>query len=380
METLTLSREMFPALADSGHAYLNSGASGPPPYHVLERMREADDSLSGPAYLEGPGLFAYQRETCARAREAAARLLGAQQEDVALTQNTTHGMNLGAFSLNWREGDEVISATIEHPGCLVPLHALEQRHGVKLNLLEPPITAEKVEAAMTPRTRLLALSHVDWSTGEVLPLEDICAASRDRDVMTLVDGAQSVGNIAVDAPATGADLYALTGHKWLLGPEGMGALYVRPGCQAQSTSIGFSALADPSAFAPEGSYELHAGARRFECSTISPELAAGFTEAARAAHERGSSGAGEIQRRANLLATLLSELPSIKLRSPTPVQSGLVSFEVEGVESKTAAERLLERKFVVRHLPQPTPYVRASVHLFNPDEELEAFARVVGKL
>ncbi len=343
-------------------------------------MRETDDLLSGPAYLEGVGLFARGAETNARARTAAARLVGAEEGDVALTQNTTHGMNLGVDSVGWREGDEVLSTTTEHPGCLAPLHNLRRRFGVGVNLVSPSVTAEKVEASLTPKTRLVALSHVDWTSGEVLPLEGICALARERNVLTLVDGAQSVGNIPVNVPATGADMYAFTGHKWLLGPEGMGALYVRRGLPVHSPNVGYLSLPDPSAFDATGGYDLHPGARRFEASTMSPALAAGFAAAAEAAHERGEAVPEGIRARADHLTDLLSDLPRVTLRSPRPAQSGLVSFEVEGMASKEVAERLLEQRFVVRFIPNPNSYVRASTHLFNTEEELGALARAVGEL
>jgi L-cysteine/cystine lyase len=289
-------------------------------------------------------------------------------------------MNLGAASIIWREGDEVISATTEHPGCLAPLHNLQRRFGVEVNLIVPPVTAEKVEANVGPRTRLVALSHVDWKSGEVLPLEEICALARERGVLSLVDGAQSVGAIPVGAEAIGADMYAFTGHKWVLGPEGMGALYVRPGCDVPSANVGFISLPDPSAFEAGGGYELRADARRFEASTVSPTLAAGFAAAAEAAYERGEAGFEGIRHRADLLAGLLSELPRVNLRSPRPAQSGLVSFEVEGVAAKEVAERLLEERFVLRHLPEPDSYVRASTHLFNTEEEIEGLAQAVARL
>ncbi len=376
----SLARDSFPALAGNDYAYLNSGASGPPPYHVVEASREADELCSGPAYLEGAGLFLRQAATNSRAREAAARLVGAGPDDVALTQNTTHGMNLGVAAIDWREGDEALSTTTEHPGCLAPLHNLRRRFGVGVNLVPPPVTPEKIEAALTPKTRLVALSHVDWTSGEVLPLEEICTLARERNVLTLVDGAQSVGNIPVDVRATGADMYAFTGHKWVLGPEGMGAFYVRPGLPVYSPNVGYHSLPAPSDFDAEGDYELRQDARRFEASTMSPALAAGFAAAAEAAYERGEAGFRGIRRRADLLMDLLSELPRVTLRSPRPAQSGLVSFQIEGVEAKEAAERLLERRFILRHLPGPNPYVRASTHLFNTEEELEALAKTVGGL
>ena len=373
---------MFPALADNSYVYLNSGGSGPPSFETIQAVREVDDLCSGPAYLEGVDLYAHQRDAYARAREATARLVHANPEDIALTQSTTHGMNLGTFALDWREGDEVISSRSEHPGCLVPLHALEKRHGVQLRLIEPPVTPEKIEKKITAQTRLVALSHVDWTTGEILPLGEICALARDLGALTLVDGAQSVGNIPVDIPTTGAAMYAFTGHKWVLGPEGIGGFYVRPGCEVASTNLGYASLSDPTAFRAEGGYweYVYDGARRFEASTMSPALAAGFAAAANAAYERGTEGFAEIRHRADLLASLLEEMPRVTLRSPHPAHSGLVSFEVEGVVAKEAAEKLLAEKFVVRFIPEPYPYVRASTHLFNTEEELEALAEAVNKL
>jgi selenocysteine lyase/cysteine desulfurase len=379
---MNLPRKMFPALAGNSYVYLNSGGSGPPSSDTIRAMREADDLCSGPAYLEGADFYAHQHATYARAREAAAQLVATNPENIALTQSTTHGMNLGAFALDWKPGDEVISSRSEHPGCLVPLHALEKRYGVQLKLLEPPITVEKVEAAMTARTRLVSVSHVDWTTGEILPLEEISALARERGALTLIDGAQSVGNITVDVTATDVDMYAFTGHKWVLGPEGMGGFYVRPGLEFGSTSLGYASLSDPSAFRAEGGYEehFHEGARRFEASTMSPALAAGLAEAADAVYERGSEGFRGIRRRADLLAGLLEEMPRITLRSPRPVHSGLVSFEIAGVTAKEAAERLLAQEFVVRFIPEPYPYVRASTHLFNTEEELETLAEAINKL
>lgn len=113
---------------------------------------------------------------------------------------------------------------------------------------------------------------------------------------------------------------------------------------------------------------------------MSPALAAGFAAATGAVHERGEEGFAEIRRRANLLMGLLEEMPRITLRSPRPARSGLVSFEVAGVAPKEAAERLLAQEFVVRFIPEPYPYVRASTHLFNSEEELEALAEAVNKL
>lgn len=378
MNHASIPRETIPALAGNDYAYLNSGGSGPPTRRVIEAGREADELCLGRAYLEGADFFTRQHEANDRARGAAARLVNADSGDIALTQNTTHGMNLGIFSIDWRAGDEAISVSSEHPGCIAPLHEIQTRFGVKLKLIDPPVTPEKIAQAMTPRTRLVALSHVDWTTGEELPLAEIASTVRERDAITLVDGAQSVGNIAVDIPATETDLYAFTGHKWLLGPEGMGALYVRPGCGVRSPNVGYASLAG--GFAYEGDYAQHPGARRFEASTVSPALAGGFAQAADDAAEFGGAGPEGIRARANLLMEMLDGLPGVEVVSPRPAHSGLVSFTVAGVGAKDASERLLAERLVVRFLPDTHPYVRASTHLFNTEAELAALADAVGRL
>ena len=377
-----LPRTLFPALDGNEYAYLNSGSSGPPSYATLDVMRRVDDELSGPAYRTGIGIFARQRELSDRARTSGAALVSAAPDDVALTQNTTHGMNLGVGALDWKAGDRVLSTTTEHPGCLVPLHVLRRRHGVQIELLSPSITPQKLADALDthPENRLVALSHVDWTTGELLPLRELCAVARERGILTLVDGAQSVGNVAVDVPATGVDMYAFTGHKWVLGPEGMGALYVRPGLQVTSPNVGFASLPNPTDFEIEGDYELRSDARRFEASTMNPGLCAGFAAAAEAVLERGNPGFEVIRSRAEYLMDLLAELPNVETLSPRPAQSGLVAFRVRGVEPKDAVERLLEESFVVRYLPAPNPGVRASTHLFNTEDELGRLAAAVARL
>ena len=110
---------------------------------------------------------------------------------------------------------------------------------------------------------------------------------------------------------------------------------------------------------------------------MSPALAGGFAAAAEAVCERGSAWFEEIRHRADLLMALLSELLRVTIRSPRPAGSGLVSFEVEGLAARDAVERLLEQGFILRYLPGPNSYVRASTHLFNTEDELEALTEAV---
>ncbi|MCS7007671.1 MAG: aminotransferase class V-fold PLP-dependent enzyme, partial [Gaiellaceae bacterium] len=205
-------RAEFPVL--ERYAYLQAGSVGPLARRTLAAMR-AEEDLD---LREGRGsLSRFERVLEAREalRGALAALLSVRAEQVALTASTTDGCNIVLAGLELAPEDEVVTTTDEHFGLLGPLRA----SGATIVVVDPD--PERIAAAVTSRTRLLALSHVLWTTGEVLPVRELKAATG---LPLLVDGAQSVGAIPVDA--SGLDFYTVSGQKWLCGPEGTGALVV----------------------------------------------------------------------------------------------------------------------------------------------------------
>ena len=205
-------RAQFPVLERL--AYLQAGSVGPLARGTTEAMRAAEER----ALHEGRGALA-QFTRLVEAREELrgeiAALVGVSADKVALTASTTDGCNIALAGLDLREGDEVITTTDEHFGLIGPLHT----SGARVVVVEPE--PERIIEAVTPRTRLIALSHVLWTTGAVLPVHELKAATG---LPILVDGAQSVGVFPVDA--SGLDYYTISGQKWLCGPEGTGALVV----------------------------------------------------------------------------------------------------------------------------------------------------------
>ena len=169
----------------------------------------------------------------AEARAAVAAVLGTDVDAVALTHSTTDAMNAGSLALDWRAGGRVVTTRSEHPGGLGAFYALRER-GVEIAFVDAgddgddARTLEAFDAAITPGTRLVALSHVQWTTGAVLPVADIATLAHARGALVIVDGAQAAGAIPFRFDELGVDLYALSAQKWLLGPEGMGALVVAP--------------------------------------------------------------------------------------------------------------------------------------------------------
>jgi L-cysteine/cystine lyase len=343
-------RAQFPVL--ERYAYLNAGSSGPLPRAAVDAVRarlERDlaEGRSGQAYIES---ILEGRE---RVRDGLAAVLGTSAELVALVDSTTRGCQIAVAGLGLGAEDEVVTSDQEHFGLLGQLHA----SGARVVVAEADEDA--LLAAVTPRTRLIAVSHVLWTTGRRL---DLARLRRPDGPPVLVDGAQSAGAIPVDLGDS--DFYTVSAQKWLCGPEPSGALYVRHPDQLR--------VALPSAFSPEshdepdGSFVPKDGARRFDSGWIGTPALAGL-EAALAVHPewRYEAGATAAARCRELLE------PLVDIVTP-PGQSTLVSFRPPGDPTELVAS-LAERGVIVRELPGLN-LVRASCGWWTNDDDLGRLA------
>ncbi len=217
-------RAALPALRDV--TYLNVGTEGIMAEPVLR------EHLRAVAWHETHGHYgqAAVLELLEASRARLARLLDVAPDELALTTNATDGVNLVAFGHAWAPGDEVLLSDQEHPAVTFPFFNLQRqgRAQVRIFRIDPDATRTlaNFRGALTDRTRMAVFSHVSCETGIRLPAAELCAAAGARGVLTLVDGAQSVGQFPVHPRAIGADFLTGNGHKWLCGPKGTGFLYV----------------------------------------------------------------------------------------------------------------------------------------------------------
>ncbi len=397
--------------------YLNTGTSGPIPRSSDEAMRQIEDYelRYGRASADAHDELLGRMDEC---RAAVAAILHATPDSVALTRSTTDGLNAAAWSIDWRPGDEVVTTTIEHAGLLAPLAALQER-GVVVRLADvgdggdDEVTLTAIRAEMSPRTRLIALSHVSWITGAMLPVAAIGGLAADAGAWYAVDGAQSAGAIDVDPAALGADFYAIPAQKWLLGPEGMGALWVSPraiaearqpyagwwttdeatahgrvGQAAPRQAATRQALAAAPRQAPAAgglqpiSLRPWADARRFDTTGFHRPSVAGFGRSAGWLamhvglpwiHERGP-------RLAAAVADQLAATPGVTVLTPRARMATLVTFRIAGWTAEETVDALRRRVFAtVRTLPGMDA-LRASVGWFNSEPELERFLGAVAEV
>lgn len=217
--------------------YLDSGASAQKPQVVIDAISAAYAGEYANVHRGLHFLSNLATDNYERVRATIARFLNAPREDeVIFTTGSTEGINLVSYA--WaaprlQPGDEIVLSLLEHHANIVPWHFLRERQGVVLRWVEPEpdgsLPAEKVLAAVGPRTRLIAITHMSNVTGTVV---DVGAIARGTDVPVLVDGSQAAVHMPVDLGALGCDFYAITGHK-LYGPSGSGALWVRAERQAE---------------------------------------------------------------------------------------------------------------------------------------------------
>jgi L-cysteine/cystine lyase len=352
-------RAELPVLAHK--AYLNTGTFGPLPRRTVEALwlwerRALEEGRAGRAFFEEVV------ELRAELRRRLGELIGAPEGTVALTSSTTEGCAIVVAGLGLGSEDEVVTTDAEHPGLLGALQCSPT--GVRVAAIRDRPAAEAlaaIRAELTPRTRLIAVSHVAWTSGAVLPVRELAGDG----VPVLVDGAQSAGAIPVDVRELGCDFFTVSGQKWLLGPDATGALYVR------GDWVERLRLTAPSYLSWEDTVELvpWPDARRFESSWAPPGSVAGLVAALDVAAEAGE---GRFER-ARQVAGRCRELVAARAEIVTePDQATLVSFRPDR-DAADLVEELAARGVVVRDMPG-LGWVRASCGFWTSEEELERLA------
>ena len=222
-------RAEIPATASL--TYLNTGWQGPCPRSVIAAVQETFAMESaGPT---APPVNQERLDLFRAARRAMAGLINATPQEITLQQNTTEGINIVVSGLGLKPGDEVIICSMEHPSVVVPFYYSRERYGAKAKIVtlsagdSDAEVLSRFEDAITPATRLIILSHVTYGSGQLLPIAAISRLAHERGGYVLLDAAQTVGQMPVDVRELDCDFCAFPGHKWLLGPAGTGALYVR---------------------------------------------------------------------------------------------------------------------------------------------------------
>lgn len=361
--------------------YFNNGTMGPVPDYTINRMidemrynaihgAETDYKGEGPQLLTG-----YFPEVELRTKVAG--LINADYKEVVLTQNATFGMNYVANGLDLREGDELLNTDQEHGGGFAAWQLLAKRRGCVYKQAKIPIPAndpdEIVDAIfkeVTPRTKVIAIPHILSVFGVVMPVKRICAEARNRGIFTILDGAQTVGQIMVDVKDIGCDAYYSSLHKWLLAPGGSGLLYI------SEDRIGgiWSTIASYN----WDNQEDH-GFRLMQSGTGNTALYKGLDAAIDFYHTIGAERwTGRIRELGDYLRASLQEIDKVTIYSSVHPEmcAGMTTYACEGYTGPELQKHMWEKE---RLQPRSVgkEYLRHCVHIYNNTDEIDRAIEVI---
>jgi selenocysteine lyase/cysteine desulfurase len=364
-------REQFPLTRE--RAYFNTGGLGASPYAVTDAVKGKMDELE---------LICETGRTdqlWAEIKGDAARLLGCDAREIAFVRNTTEGINIVAYGLPWKQGDEVILSTHEHVGNSLPWVSLTKSHGIVIRLFEPSTASaqenlDRIMKLAGKRTRLISVPHVVTTTGLLLPVREISSFAKSKGIWSFVDGAQTAGMMPFNLHEIGCDAYATSGHKWLLGPKETGLLYVREGMMPTITPRfvgGHSAEVD----LLKGTMSLAPTAERYEYGTVSTPLRVGLGAAVRFIQRIGIQTVWERDRAlADRLADGLRQIPEVRVLSPEDpsLRSAMTTFEHARVGQLKMQEHLNTYNLRTRNVTEGgLAALRISTHIYNSFDEVQ---------
>lgn len=376
-------RDELPAIKSC--VYLNTGTNGPICRASAEAMREEAEK----EYLEGrylPFIEDLYREMDVT-RSMVGDFIGADHKEIALTHSATEGMNIVLWGINWQRGEEIITTNREHVAGLAPIALVKQRFGLNVKYLEVEYGQEYDEEAfldrfrqsITSRSRLLVVSHVSFSTGLTFPLKRLSNICHENGMYILVDGAQGAGATPLDVHDCGVDFYSLAGRKWLLGPEGIAALYIAKHriSEIDPTYISPSSVQHRHDLDISSPYVLPAPfAARFQTATaFNRPILLGFREALN--YLLNDVGKDWLLKRiaesVKYLRGKLEDIPEITIVTPAGAEAGFIHFLIKDWEPSAFCTIMNEKNYMIRPVPKkhlPAP-IRVSVGFYNTLTELD---------
>ncbi len=376
-------REECPAVRDT--VYLNTGTCGPLPKRVHTAMlttmeEELTHGRIGPTHYSS--LIAAGKEV----KVASAAILHCQPGELAITDATRDGMNIAIAGYPWQRGDEIITSNIEHPGGLIPTFLTKKRYGTRVRIADIGVgdigtdaIVREFERLVTPRTKMIVISHISYTTGAVLPVKEIVAMAHSHDVLVTVDAAQSYAQLPLDMYDLGADFFACPGQKWLCGPEGTGVFYARESSVGELSQVfasGGGAVSGTLDYYG-ADYQVAPGAARFDRGGDNLALLVGqrvATEWFR--DEVGLEWAYErIARLGHYAAERLRAMPGITVVTPEECMAGLITFVMDGITPTDLKLRLRDDhnvtiRDVVKYINNPVAS-RVSTGFYNNEEDID---------
>ncbi|MGA7672818.1 MAG: aminotransferase class V-fold PLP-dependent enzyme [Nitrolancea sp.] len=381
MPDLNTIRKMVPGVLDT--VYMNTGTCGPLPRVAHDAVVEEINHDLTKARISSEH-FPHIGELRTDVRNVVASAIGANPDEIAITSSTTDGMYSSIMGYRWQVGDELIISNIEHPGGLIPSFLAKRRYGIRVRVADIGLgggdatrIVSQFEKLITPRTRMIAISHVSYTTGACLPVKEIVEMAHSHDVLVSVDAAQSYGALHLDMHDLDVDFYACSGQKWMCGPDGTGAFYVKASSLGElEQTLGSGGMVRGTLDYYGGTYSPAVGAARFDTAGRNTALLAGQKAATKwILEDVGVEWASKhITELVQSTYDQIAALNGVTMVTPREALAGLIAFNVDGIEPPELSSRLAEEhnvtiRFVTKYINNPDA-ARVSVGFYNNDEDV----------
>ena len=368
--------------------HFNNAGSSLPADNVVNTVVDylLDEAMNGGYETE----FKYQAEL-ENTYTLIARLINAEINEVAIVENASLGWGLAFNGIQFERGDEVITSEMEYSTNLLGYLNARNLYGIEIKYVHQDengnFPVADLEAAINPKTKLIAITHIASGSGTMLPIVEIGAIAKKHKILYLVDACQTIGQVPIDVKQINCDMLSVTGRKYLRAPRGTGFLFVKKAVQPLLKT--FFMDSHTASLVSETEFIVRDDARRFELYEKNRGLCLGLSKAVELALSIGVDRIWQrVQTLADLLRLELGKIPGVIVHEKGDLKCGIVTFSIEGFEAATVKKMLHERSVNVsvsnaastllymrtNHLDL---IVRASVHYYNTEEEIAIMCEIL---
>ena len=371
--------------------HFNNAGSSLMPQPVLDATI---NHLQLEAQIGGYEAFKQANDAIEHVYDAAASLIGCSRAEIAILENATRAWDMAFYSIPFQAGDRILTSMTEYASNYIAFLQIARKTGVIIEAIPNDdygqVSVEALRHIIDERVKLIAVTHVPTSGGLVNPIAEIGKVAREAGILYLVDACQSVGQMPIDVNTIGCDMLSTTGRKYLRGPRGTGFLYVRRAVLEHLEPPFLDMHA--ATWVARDRYEMRSDARRFENWEANYAGKIGLGVAIDYAMQWGVDTTWRrIKTLAYQLRTQLSPLPGVIVRDRGVIQCGIVTFTIEGKEPEAIQQALADQHINVSvsvvestrldmEARGLTSMVRASVHYYNSEEEIERFCKQIEKM
>jgi cysteine desulfurase/selenocysteine lyase len=361
--------------------HFNNAGSSLPPDIVVETVV---NYLNEEAIYGGYETEYKYKEQLENTYALIARLINAETNEIAIVENASIAWHLAFNGIDFKKGDVVITSEMEYVTNLIGFLNAQKTHGIEIKVIPNDehgnFSLKALKEAISPQTKLIAITHIPSTAGGMMPIVEIGKIARKHNILYLVDACQSAGQVPVDVKEIGCDMLAVTGRKYLRAPRGTGFLFVRKEVQDKLSTRFLDGYSTQ--WVSETDYKLRDDARRFELYESNRALKLGLGKAVEYALDIGVDRIWQrVQQLACMMREKLTAIDGVTAHDMGDQKCGIVTFSVNGLDAALVKTRLAEKQINVSvglakstlfymNKNQLNSVVRASVHYYNTDEEM----------